>query len=141
LAIGGHDHPGDLPPALAAEVASRLQLQLRRQAGPAAQPLFALCEHLGGDIDAPIADEDSGAGDQVADLALGSSAKAACPVGQALLDGALARSGIYDLMDPLVAEPKSISDLPQGRTCAVESAHGVLIPHLALIGLVLKVER
>jgi len=62
-------------------------------------------------------------------------------VGLALLDRALAGSHVHDLMDPLVAQPERVGDLPQGCTGCVEPADRVLVPDLGLVGLVLQVQR
>jgi ribosomal protein L34E len=97
--------------------------------------------NLVGEVSAPLADEHAGASDQSADPTLGRPTEAARPVRLAVLDGALPRAGVHDLMDPLVAQSQFLGDLPQRCPGSMEAPDGVLVADLGLIGLALQVEQ
>ena len=68
------------------------------------------------------------------------SAKAARPVGQALPDRALSRSGVHYLVDALVAQPECLGDLSKRSPGGVEAPDRMLVADLSLVGPVLEVE-
>jgi hypothetical protein len=102
-----------------------------------AAPVLSSGEHLGGEVHAALADEQSGAGDQPADIDVLAPAERADGPGGGVLQRALTRGRVDDLVHALVAEPERVGDLPQRGARRMQTPDRVLIADLRSVGLVL----
>jgi hypothetical protein len=123
--------PGGLVPAFAAEAAARPTRRHSHSLDDSDRRFLALPGNDDGlgEGDALLTDVDAGPGDELARLALWAGAEGAPQLWRCSIaspPSSTSASGLNDLMNTLVAQLKSLSELAERRAAEVEASHSAV---------------